>query len=147
MSADTHDAELLQGVAELLAAEDVGVYSPAAALPPDATGIVLGRVPDGPDRVLGLTPYPVADDDSTDAVTGIQVRMRAGTNPLEVVQLANDVFTALHNRRSYDVRGVRVEISWRNSQAWIGQDSRGREELTSNYYFRTLRAGAPHLID
>ncbi|MFC7909069.1 minor capsid protein [Streptomyces nigra] len=147
MSAETHDVDLLQGVAELLAAEEVGLYSPSAALPAGSTGIVLGRVPDGPDRVIGLTPYPVADDDSTDAVTGIQARMRAGTSPLEVVQLANDVFTVLHNRRSYDARGVRVEISWRNSQAWIGQDSRGREELTANYYFRTLRAGSPHLND
>ena len=141
MSAETHDADLLQGVAELLALEGVGVYLPSAALPADATGIVLGRVTDGPDRVIGLTPYPVADDDSTDSVTGIQARMRAGVNPLDVVQLANDVFTALHNRRSYDAHGVRVEISWRNSQAWIGQDSRGREELTSNYYFRTVRSG------
>ncbi|MFG2277515.1 minor capsid protein [Streptomyces asoensis] len=146
MSGETHDADLLQGVAELLALEGIGLYSPTTALPADATGIVLGRVPDGPDRVIGLTPYPVADDDSTDSVTGIQARLRAGTNALDVVQLANDVFTALHNRRSYDAHGVRVEISWRNSQAWIGQDSRGREELTSNYYFRTVRPGA-HLND
>ncbi|MDT0567919.1 minor capsid protein [Streptomyces sp. DSM 3412] len=146
MSGETHDADLLQGVAELLAAQEVGVYSPTEALPASSTGIVLGRVPDGPDRAIGLTPYPVADDDSTDSVTGIQARMRAGTNPLAVVQLANDVFTALHNRRSYDAHGVRVEISWRNSQAWIGQDTRGRMELVANYYFRTVRAGS-HLID
>lgn len=147
MSAETHDADLLQGVAELLDAESVGTYSPNDPLPAGATGIVLGKVPDGPDRVIGLTPYPVADDDSTDSVTGMQARMRAGTNPLDVIQMANAVFTALHNRTSYDVRGVRVEISWRNSQAWIGQDSSDRMELVANYYFRTVRAGAPHLID
>ncbi|NUS82963.1 MAG: hypothetical protein HOY75_09455 [Streptomyces sp.] len=146
MSGETHDADLLQGVAELLAAEGVGTYSPTAPLPAGTTGIVLGRVPDGPDRVLGLTPYPVADDDSADAVTGIQVRMRAGTNIVDLVQLANNVFTALHNRLSWDARGVRVEISWRNSQAWIGQDAQGRMELTGNYYFRTVRPGA-HLKD
>ncbi|MEU6222239.1 minor capsid protein [Streptomyces sp. NPDC047042] len=146
MSGETHDVDLLVGVAELLAAEDVGVYSPSGALPADGTGIVLGRVPDGPDRVLGLTPYPVADDDSTDSVTGIQVRMRAGTDPLDLVQLANSVFTVLHNRLSWDARSVRVEISWRASQAWIGQDSRGRMELTGNYYFRTVRFGS-HLND
>ncbi|MFI0530319.1 minor capsid protein [Streptomyces scabiei] len=142
----THDVDLLQGVAELLDAEDVGVYSPAAALPPGATGIVLGRVPDTPNWAVGLMPYPVTDDDSTDSVTGIQARMRAGTDPLAVVQLANDVFTVLHNRRSYDARSVRVEISWRNSQAWIGQDIHGRMELVANYYFRTIRSG-PHLND
>nr|WP_240981172.1 minor capsid protein [Streptomyces sp. N502] len=130
-----------------MAAEGIGLYAPDEVLPAGATGIVLGKVPDGPDRAIGLTPYPVADDDSTDTVTGIQARMRAGTNPLDVIQLANGVFTVLHNRRSYDAHGVRVEISWRNSQAWIGLDTDGRMELVANYYFRTVRAGAPHLID
>ncbi|MBP5930194.1 hypothetical protein F3K39_19200 [Streptomyces sp. LBUM 1479] len=142
----THDADLLQGVAELLNAEDVGTYNPSGVLPTGATGIVLGKMPDGPDLAIGLTPYPVFDDNSTDSVTGVQARMRAGTDPVAVVQLANDVFTVLHNRRSYNARSVRVEISWRNSQAWIGQDTHGRMELVANYYFRTIRSG-PHLTD
>ncbi|MFI2033731.1 minor capsid protein [Streptomyces bottropensis] len=142
----THDVDLLLGVAELLDVENVGTYDPSGALPAGSTGIVLGKVPDGPDRVIGLTPYPVSDDDSKDSVTGMQARMRAGTDPVDIVQLADDVFTVLHNRRSYDARSVRVEISWRNSQAWIGQDTRGRMELVANYYFRTIRSG-PHLTD
>lgn len=139
----THDVDLLKGVAELLDAEGVGTYDETGVLPADATGIVLGKVPDGPDRLIGLTTYPVSDDDSTDSVTGIQARLRAGTDPTAVVQLANAVFDVLHNRRSYLLRGVWVEISWRQSQAWIGQDERGRMELTSNYYFRTVRPGSP----
>lgn len=146
MSGETHDVDLLRGVAELLDAEGVGTYDETGPLAADGTGIVLGRVPDGPDRVVGLTPYPVSDDDSTDSVTGIQFRMRAGTDPTGVVQLANGIFTVLHNRRNYQVRGVQVEISWRNSQAWIGQDATGRMEISANYYFRTVRSGA-HLID
>jgi hypothetical protein len=142
----SHDAALLQGVAELLDAEGIGRYAPDAVLPADVTGIVLGKSPDGPDRVLGLTPYPVAADDSTDSVTGIQARMRWGTDAAGLVDLAEAVFNVLHNRRSYRLRGVWVEISWRQSQAWIGQDSRGRMELVANYYLRTVRSG-PHLID
>ncbi|MEU7400010.1 minor capsid protein [Streptomyces sp. NPDC044948] len=142
----SHDADLFQGVAELLDAEGIGRYDPDAVLPADVTGIVLGKVPDGPDRVLGLTPYPVADDDSTDSVTGIQTRMRWGTDAAGLVGLADDVFTVLHARKDYQVRGVQVEISWRNSQAWIGQDTRGRMELVGNYYFRTVRTG-PNLTD
>jgi hypothetical protein len=139
----SHDADLLRGAAELLDAEGVGVFDPDAVLPADSTGIVLGKVPDGPDRVLGLTPYPVADDDSTDSVTGIQARMRWGTDAAGLVTLADGVFNVFHNRRSYLLRGVWVEISWRNSQAWIGQDTRGRMELVANYYLRTVRSG-PH---
>ncbi|MEV7793422.1 minor capsid protein [Streptomyces sp. NPDC087512] len=142
----SHDADLLRGVAELLDTEGVGRYEPDTVLPADVTGIVLGKVPDGPDRALGLTPYPVTDDDSTDSVTGLQVRMRWGTDAAGLVDLADAVFNVLHNRRDYRLRGVWVEISWRQSQAWIGQDTRGRMELTANYYLRTVRSG-PHLID
>lgn len=140
----SHDADLVQGVAELLDSEGVGTFDPGGVLPADATGIVLGKVPDGPDRLIGLTPYPVADDDSTDSVTGIQARMRWGTDAAGLVTLADGIFDVLHNRRSYTVRGVWVEISWRQSQAWIGQDTRGRMELVANFYFRTVRTG-PHL--
>lgn len=142
----SHETDLLRGIAELLDASGVGVYDETGPLPPGATGIVLGRLPDGPDRAIGLTTYPVSDDDSTDSITGVQARIRAGVNPLDVLALSDAVFDVLHNRRSWQARSVRVEISWRNSEAWIGQDQQGRMERTANYYFRTVRSG-PHLID
>lgn len=142
----SHETDLLRGIAELLATEGVGVYDETGPLPPDGTGIVLGRLPDGPGRVIGLTSYPVADDDSADSITGVQARMRAGTDPTAVLDLSDAVFDVLHNRRTWTARAVRVEISWRNSEAWIGQDASGRMERTANYYFRTVRSG-PHTID
>jgi len=142
----SHESPLLRGTAELLAAEGAGIYDETGVLPADATGIVLGPLPDGPGRVIGLTTYPVSDDDSTDSVTGVQARLRAGTNPLDVLDLSDAVFNVLHNRRGWTARGVRVEISWRTSEAWIGQDSRGRMERTANYYLRTIRSG-PYLND
>lgn len=146
MSGETHDVDLLTGIAGLLATEGVGVYVPDGVLPAEGTGIVLGRVPEEPDRIVGLTPYPVADDDTTDAITAVQARLRAGVDPSGLVQLGNQLFTVLHHREHYDVAGVHVEVSWRQSQAWIGQDAHGRMELTANYYFRTVRFGS-HLID
>jgi hypothetical protein len=142
----TDDVDLLTGIAVLLDAEGLGTYSPDDVLPDDATAIVLARVPDTPDRVICLTPYPVADDDTANAITGIQVRMRAGTDPTALVQLGNDLFGLLHNRQHYTAGTARVQLSWRQSQAWIGQDDRGRMELTANFYFRTTRSG-PYLID
>jgi len=142
----SHETDLLRGTAELLAGAGVGVYDETGVIPADGTGIVLGRLPDGPDRALGLTTYPVADDESSDSVTGIQVRMRAGVRSLDVLALSDAVFDVLHNRRGWSARGVRVEISWRNSEAWIGQDAQGRMERSANYYLRTVRSG-PHVID
>ena len=42
--------------------------------------------------------------------------------------------------------GVRLSLIWRDSQAPMGQDPHGREELTSNYYARSNRPG-PHVFE
>ncbi|GGQ38624.1 minor capsid protein [Streptomyces mutabilis] len=142
----SHETRLITGLATLLAAHQIGVYDPTGVFPDGATGIIVGRLSDEPDRAIGLTTYPVADDDSTDSVTGVQARIRAGTAATDVLDLSDLVFGVLHNRRSYLLNGVWVEISWRNSEAWIGQDTRGRMERSANYYVRTVRSGS-HLID
>ncbi|MFD6416006.1 minor capsid protein [Streptomyces sp. NPDC060194] len=142
----THTPDLVVGIAELLDTEGIGVYDPDQPLPLGATAIVIGPVPPEPAAVIGLTPYPVADDDTDQAITGVQARFRADAGTLAVLTLADEVFRVLHARRHYVAGGVSVALSWRNSQAWIGQDTRGRQELTANYYLRTTRSGT-HLID
>ncbi|NEY32055.1 hypothetical protein GTU99_07585 [Streptomyces sp. PRKS01-65] len=142
----SYTSSLLDGIGGLLQEAAVGIYSPDAVIGPDATGIFRGVVPDEPDRAIGMTAYPVADDDTTNAITGVQFRMRAGRDPDAIDDLADAVFDALHNRQHYQAGSVHVALSWRQSQAWIGQDAHGRMELTSNFYFRTVRSG-PHLID
>lgn len=141
-----YTSQLLDGIAGLLHEAGVGLFRPDAVIEDPETGIFRGVMPDSPDRAIGLTAYPVADDDTTNAITGVQVRMRAGRDPDAIDDLADDVFDELHNRRHYEISGIHVSLSWRQSQAWIGQDPQGRMELTSNYYFRTVRSGA-HLID
>ncbi|MGQ4358567.1 minor capsid protein [Streptomyces sp. SAS_272] len=141
-----YTSQLLDGIAGLLAEAGVGVFDSGAVISDPDTGIFRGVMPDTPERAIGITAYPVTDDDTTDAVTGVQLRMRAGRDPDAIDDLADLVFDALHNRRQYRINGVYVALSWRQSQAWIGQDAHGRMELTSNYYFRTARSGT-HLID
>ncbi|MFF9312145.1 minor capsid protein [Streptomyces sp. NPDC014748] len=141
-----YTSSLLDGVAGLLAEAGVGVFRPDGVISDPDTGIFRGVMPDTPERALGLTAYPVADDDTVNAITGVQVRMRAGHDPDAVDDLADAVFEALHNRRHFWISGIYVALAWRQSQAWIGQDAQGRMELTSNFYFRTVRSGS-HLID
>jgi hypothetical protein len=142
----SYTSSLLDGIAGLLDEAGVGVFRPDAVVSDPDTGIFRGVMPDAPERALGLTAYPVEDTDLTDAITGVQIRMRAGRNPDAIDDLADAVFAALHNRQHYELGGIHVALSWRQSQAWIGQDAHGRMELTSNFYFRTVRSG-PHLID
>ncbi|MCG7203954.1 minor capsid protein [Streptomyces arenae] len=144
MSAYT--SSLLDGIAALLSNAGVASWRPDEVIGPGETGIFRAVMPDSPDRALCLTAYPVADDDTTNALTGVQVRIRAGQDVDEVDDLADAVFDQLHNRQHYALNGIHVVLSWRQSQAWIGQDTKGRMELTSNYYFRTVRSGT-YLID
>jgi hypothetical protein len=141
-----YTSSLLDGLAVLLQEAGVGVFDPDAVIEDPATGIFRGVMPDSPERAIGLTAYPVEDTDLTDAITGVQFRIRAGRDPDAVDDLADAVFTALHNRQHYKAGGIHVALSWRQSQAWIGQDAKGRMELTSNFYLRTVRSG-PYLID
>jgi hypothetical protein len=141
-----YTSTLLDGIAGLLDEADVGVFRPDDVIQDPDTGIFRGVMPDSPEKALGITAYPVADDDTTNTITGVQIRMRAGRDPNAIEDLADAVFDELHNRRQYRIGGLYVAISWRQSQAWIGQDAQKRMELTSNFYFRAVRSGA-HLND
>ncbi|MEU0084893.1 minor capsid protein [Streptomyces sp. NPDC006274] len=141
-----YTSDLVSGLAELMTTAGIGVYRPDGVFAADDTGITLGTVPEAPDRLLCLSPYPVEDTGLTDAITAVQVRMRAGHDPTALADLADDVFDLLHGREGFYLRTVRVGLAWRQSQALMGQDEHGRMELSANYYLRTSRS-SPHLYE
>lgn len=136
----------LDGLAALIAEAGLAIYKPDGIYTAAETGLFFTVMPDEPDGVVCLTAYPVEDTDLTDAITGVQVRMRAGRDPRAVDQLADDVFDLLHNRRGLALGGVQVALIWRQSQAPMGQDVHGRQEISANYYARTTRP-SPHLYE
>ncbi|HEY8985674.1 MAG TPA: minor capsid protein [Streptomyces sp.] len=142
----SYTSSLLDGIGALLDAAGIGTFDPDHVFVEGETGIFRGVMPDTPERAIAMTAYPVEDTDLTDAITGVQFRMRAGRDPDAIDDLADALFDALHNRQHYQVGGIHISLSWRQSQAWIGQDAHGRMELTSNFYFRTVRPGT-NLID
>ncbi|MFH8792194.1 minor capsid protein [Streptomyces sp. NPDC017941] len=139
-----HTSSIVSGLAELLANAGLGVYRPAGVYADDEVGIFLHRMPEAPDRAYAITPYPVEDTGLTDVIDAVQIRMRGGPDPREVLDMADAVRDLLHMRENTAVGGVRLSLIWRQSQASMGQDEHGREELTSNYYARSNRPG-PHL--
>ncbi|MFE5591443.1 minor capsid protein [Streptomyces sp. NPDC056549] len=141
-----YTASLLDGLGVLIDGAGIAVWRPDGVIGPAEIGLYSAVVPAEPDRAIGMTAYPVEDTDLTDAITGVQLRIRAGRNPGDVLDLADALFGLLHNRQHYELGGIHVALSWRQSQAWIGQDDHGRMELTSNYYLRTTRPGT-YLID
>lgn len=138
--------DLLDGLAQLLADAGHGVYRPGGVYGPDEdiTAIGYGTRPEAPDRILWLNTYPVEDTDLSSVTTGVQVWCRAGGGPLDVSDLADALFAELHNRQRLVLGTTRVALIWRQSQALLGQDAHGRQELTANYYVRATRP-APYL--
>ncbi|MFP8960036.1 minor capsid protein [Streptomyces nanhaiensis] len=142
----SHTTDLLAGLAELLAADGIGVWRESGVYTTSEVGITITTVPDTPDQIIALTPYSVDDTSGTeDIVQGVQIRFRAGPDPRVVIDREDTVYSLLHMRGHFDLRGITVNLAWRQSAAWIGADGRGRQELTANYYLRTVRT-SPHLI-
>ncbi|WP_424862101.1 minor capsid protein [Streptomyces sp. MMS24-I29] len=138
----SYTTDLVEGLAELLDEQGLGTYGrPDEPYHSEGTAIVIGVMPAAPDAVLCLTPYPVEDTGGTDAITAVQVRMRAGRDPREVYALADAVCDLLHGREHFRLRGVPVALMWRQSEAQLGLDSNGRMEMSANYYARTTRPG------
>lgn len=135
-----YTADLAEGLAEMLTLAGIGVYRPTG--PPytaDETGIFLLDMPDAPDRAICLTPYPVLDTGLSDTTSAVQIRYRAGTDPVVGLDLGEAVFDLLDNRRGYWLRDTRVAVSWRQSSAVLGEDVHNRPEFSSNFYFQTTR--------
>ena len=123
----------------LLAGAGIATYEPTGVYAAGDTGITIGVMPDVPDRCLCLTPYAVEDTGTTDVTVGVQIRVRAGRDPRDAEQLGDAVYELLHNARGYQLGAAYVAVSWRQSQASLGQDEKGRTELAANYYMAATR--------
>lgn len=139
------NSDLMTGFAALFADNGLGVFITTGTYPPESTGIFLGVTPDQPDRAITLMSYPVGDTDLTVVTAGLQIRIRGRRDPREVEDAADAVYDLMHNKSHYVVGGVQVELSWRQSGAWIGQDGNQRIERSENYYLYAERS-APHKV-
>lgn len=133
---------LITGLAELLAAGGVGVWRPTGPAYTDAEiGILMRAIPQQPDRVITLAPYPVASPVGlADYVQGVQVRCRGTTDPRVCEDLGDAVFDLLDSASRLTLGGVSVVQIYRQSHTSLGQDGNGRWESSSNYYVEAMRA-------
>jgi hypothetical protein len=135
----------MTGFAQLFASNGIGSFDTSGVYPAGATAIFLGLTPDQPDRAITLMSYPVEDTDLTNVITGFQIRFRGGRDPREVENISDSIYDLLHNRSQYDVNGIHIELSWRQSGSWMGQDQNQRVERVENFYLHAERA-APHQL-
>lgn len=133
----TYDTALMTGLADLLHAEQLGVWAPDRAYAASETGIVFLSTPQAPDSVITIGTYGVSDDVSEGTATvGVQIRNRAaGTDPRTAHDHAARLFTFLHGRTHLDLStGLRVAQIYRRSWTSGGQDENRRWSVIQNFY-------------
>lgn len=138
--------DLLHGLAQLLAADGVGVYRDTGVYADSETGIVIGTVPQNPPAVVALIPYPLTDDATlSDSVLGLQVRCRsAGSDPRVVSDMTDAVFDSLQSHPGADLSTTaRLLIAERVSGVPLGEDANGRSEAADSYQL-TLHRPSRH---
>lgn len=138
------EVDLLTGVALLLDATAVGVWSPDTPTAAGDIAITVVNLPQEPELVICLTDYPVANDPGiTESVIGLQVRCRGNTDPRTSMNMRAAVFDQLHGYRGQLGSGANtVEVSqifWQSS-APLGPDGSNRFERVDNYYVQLDRA-------
>lgn len=139
--------DLLTGLAEHLAANDVGLWQPDTPYDPAGTvpAIVLRSLPDAPGRAIALSAYGDADRENAglnDVTQAVQIRSRGTTDPSDVEQIADAVWDLLHGAEMLTLGAVRTVKIYRRSTALLGTDTAGRWERTCNYYVMAARPNA-----
>lgn len=136
-------ADLVEGVGQHLAANNLGVWRTTGPYTATEIGIAVGAAPQTPDRIITLTGYTVSDEVELPlSVIGVQVRTRGTTDPRSADNLADPVFDLLHNASRLTLGGVYVSLIQRRSSAPMGRDANGRWERSDNYYLTCQRPSA-----
>ncbi|GII98389.1 hypothetical protein CLV28_0712 [Sediminihabitans luteus] len=142
-------SDLEAGLAEHLAAAGLGVWRPTGpAYTTAEVGIVTGRVPTAPDRVIVINAYNVTSGLLSHVTLGLQIKVRGpkSADPRPAQDLTDAIYDRLHGARDLTLAGIPVALLWRQSWAWLGPDANGRDETTSNYYAETAHPSA-HVTD
>lgn len=135
---------LLTGIAQHLENAGIGTFEDAGTANTGTAAIVIIGLPQAPDRIICLTDYPVEDSPVlTDAVLGLQVRVRGTTDPRVAADLHDAVYNALHGLTGQTFNtgasAVNTVDMYRQSSTSLGPDVNGRWERSDNYYIRHNR--------
>jgi hypothetical protein len=140
----THHTDILRGAAELLGANDFGVYRESGVYQPDERGIVIAAFPETPREILSVAIYapeytgfsPTAKRQLT--ATRLQVRWRQAGNPLDGIETF-DRLRALIHRQQLTLGPVQA-LGKYLSFSPMGQDANDRWSFTSNWQLSALEA-------
>jgi hypothetical protein len=138
--------DLLTGLAEHLATAGIGTWrADDTAYVAGETAIIIRGIPQTPDRLITLAPYPVdssAFRGLADHQLAVQARVRGTQDPRVCDSIADAIYDLLDSVTRLTLGGIAVVQIWRQSYTSLGQDSNGRWEASHNYYLDTMRPTA-----
>jgi hypothetical protein len=133
-----HTRDLLNGIGQLLATAgvvDLAGNGPGGVYADGQTCYAKYNLPDKPDRVVCVTPYPIGDSpNQTRSTVGVQVRTRAGTDPDDESDLRDAVFDALQGRTHLDFGSCHIIQILRKTTVPMGRDASGRWSFAQTFY-------------
>jgi hypothetical protein len=135
----TDPTDLLTGLASVIDGAGLGIYDPDRVwtAADTATAVVLAVVPQAPDNLIALTPYPVLDGSLlADSTVGVQIRCRAARDPLVALRRSGALFDLLHDLGGVALGSIWLALMTRQSGVFAGQDANQRCETSDNYYCR-----------
>ena len=126
-----------EGIAQLIAAEDIAEWDSTGNYTADQVGTVIAVMPTEPDGIVSLTPYPISDTLFTDdSVIALRVHLRGSADPRPVLQRNDQIFDLLQGLRGVEVGGAYVVVMWRQSSLLPVQDANQRWEISTVFYAR-----------
>lgn len=132
-----YEEEIVTALAERLAAEGIGEWSPSGVYGPGPLPAIFYRVvPEISRPVISLSAYPVVRElEPNDSILGVQVRTRSNDrDPRTVDALDDAIQEAFHGLRNLALGGRRVTKILYQSGASLGQDGSNRWGRSANYY-------------
>lgn len=135
---------VVTGLAQYLAAAGVGVWRSTGVYAAGEIAIVYRAVPQTPDQLITLAPYPVATSYQglADTTVGVQARIRGTADPRVCDGMGDALFELLDSATNLTFGGVRVVHIYRQSYTSLGQDTNSRWESSHNYYVDAMRPTA-----
>lgn len=130
---------ILAGLAQLLHDNDIGAWRPHGAYAPDEIAIVLGDLPQSPEKAVGISDYPVSSDPKlSDTIIGVQARIRGDLHPGTVRDLRDAVYDAWHALSHFELVSeagniLVTQVNWQ-SAAPLGPAEGGQFQRSENYY-------------
>jgi Bacteriophage minor capsid protein len=141
------ESNLLTGLAVLIAAGSIeATWNTSGAYTTLQTGIVLGNIPQTPNRIITLTAYASDDDPAlSDSAPLVQIRSRGeGADKRKADDLDAAIFNLLQHKLDLVLStGVKVgQIHRVSGPASLGQDENSRWSVSSNYLVSAHRPSA-----